>query len=60
MASRYGESRFPISIGRSSALVSKYATLNFGLSSARVFRWSQIRVVAMFAWPSHSCTLAMS
>ena len=34
--------------------------MNVGLSSGRVQRWSYTRVVAMFACPGHSCTLAMS
>src|SRR2546430_13264069 len=38
----------------------QYSTLNVGLSSGRLCRRSYSRVVAMFACPNHSCTLAMS
>src|SRR5439155_17771750 len=38
----------------------QYSTLNVGLSSGRLCRRSYSRVVAMFACPSHSCTLAIS
>src|SRR5215471_7175871 len=37
----------------------KYSTLKVGLSFGRLCRRSESRVVAMWAWPSHSWTLGV-